>query len=55
VLANGERLTLTEAVLERKRRAAACYASQLDGDDPVVPPTMLTRLLRPFEVLVNPT
>jgi LmbE family N-acetylglucosaminyl deacetylase len=54
VLVHGERLAFTESILSRKRSAAACYTSQLEGDTPVVPPTMLIRLLRPFEVLVDP-
>jgi len=53
-LAHGERLPLADEVLDRKRVAVGCYASQTDGDAPVVPADMLTRLLRPFEVLVRP-
>lgn len=54
MLADGERLSLPDDVLARKRAAVACYASQTSGEDPVVPPAMLVRLLRPFEVLVRP-
>lgn len=54
VLAHGERLSFPEKVLARKRHAVACYSSQTSGADPVVPPAMLVRLLRPFEVLVRP-
>jgi LmbE family N-acetylglucosaminyl deacetylase len=53
-LAQGERLPLAEDVLDRKRAAVRCYASQIDGEVPIVPAEMLTRLLRPFEVLVGP-
>lgn len=54
-LAQGQRLSLSEVSLYRKRRAAACYVSQIDGDSPVVPTPMLARLLRPFEVFVRPS
>ena len=54
VISRGARLALTEDALARKRRAAACHASQVEGDPPVVPVAMLVRLLRPFEVLVSP-
>jgi LmbE family N-acetylglucosaminyl deacetylase len=49
------RLVLSAAVLQRKREALACYASQMQADastgrPPIVPPSALERLLRPFEV-----
>jgi len=54
LLAQGERLALPPAVLCRKDRAVSCYLSQLEGETPVVPPLMMVRLLRPFEVFVVP-
>ena len=53
-LVRGERLRMSARAMVRKRRAVACYDSQLRGPTPVVPPGMLVRLLRPFEVLVRP-
>lgn len=53
-ISRGERVELPTDVLERKRRAVACFASQIGGRSPVVPAAMLTRLLRTFEVLVQP-
>lgn len=50
----GEKLMLPPVVFDRKERAARCYASQVAGDSPVVPPMMMARLLRGFEVFVDP-
>lgn len=36
-----------------KRAAARAYASQLEGDDPILPPDTLARLLRSGEVLLR--
>jgi LmbE family N-acetylglucosaminyl deacetylase len=49
----GERLWLSVDGRRRKRAAFAAYSSQLDGDDPVVPASMLVRLDRDFEVFVR--
>lgn len=54
-IVGGQRLVLPDDVLRRKRRAVRCFASQIVGPTPVVPPSMivrLVRLVRPFEVLV---
>ncbi|MCU1367390.1 MAG: hypothetical protein JWL72_2568 [Ilumatobacteraceae bacterium] len=52
-LKTATRLPLADDVLSRKRAAVSCHRSQLEGRDPVVPPAMLARLLRPFEVVVT--
>lgn len=51
-LKGGQRLVLSTDARARKRRAIGCYVSQLEGDEPVVPPWMLVRLDRAYEVLV---
>lgn len=53
-IVEGQRLTLPPPIRDRKELAANCYVSQTTGDDPVVPPRMLVRLLRPFEVFLVP-
>lgn len=35
-----------------KKSAAACFESQLGGPTPILPPPVLARLLRPYEVLI---
>lgn len=50
----GRRLELGAETRRRKRAAIACYVSQTGGDDPVVPPAMLARLERSFEVFIDP-
>jgi LmbE family N-acetylglucosaminyl deacetylase len=50
----GHRLDLGPDARRRKHEAVRRFASQIDAPDPVVPPFMLERLLRPFEVLVDP-
>jgi len=50
-----KRLSLTAEQLEGKRRAAACFTTQLHaepeaGHEAVLPPHVLARLLRPYEV-----
>ncbi|MFZ6648014.1 PIG-L deacetylase family protein [Undibacterium sp. TJN25] len=49
------KLMLNAAVLEKKRAAVACYRSQLENDGstgrpPILPPSALARLLRPYEI-----
>lgn len=49
-------IDLSEEQLERKRQAVALFTSQLQPDDstgqaPILPPNVLARLLRDFEVL----
>ena len=51
-ISGGARLALSDGVLARKQRAVRCFASQIGGPTPVVPPSMIVRLVRPFEVLV---
>ncbi|MBI5089343.1 MAG: PIG-L family deacetylase [Actinobacteria bacterium] len=53
-LPRGQLLPLSPVVRRRKQLALAFYRSQLDGDQPVLPPGMLLRLDREFEVLVRP-
>ncbi|NLA34112.1 MAG: PIG-L family deacetylase [Actinobacteria bacterium] len=48
----GRRVELTDEDRRRKRLAVECFPSQTGGLEPVVPPMMLTRLTRDFEVLV---
>jgi LmbE family N-acetylglucosaminyl deacetylase len=38
---------------DRKRDAAACFASQITGDPAILPPHVRSRLLRSFEVLLR--
>jgi len=50
------KITLSPAMLARKRHAAQAFSSQLEGDAdaglaPVLSPTVLERLLQPFEVV----
>ncbi|MBM7119428.1 PIG-L deacetylase family protein [[Archangium] primigenium] len=52
------RILLDEPTLTLKRRATAAYVSQLDPDPstgkaPILPPYVLARLLRPFEVVLT--
>jgi LmbE family N-acetylglucosaminyl deacetylase len=51
-LRRGRRFDLDPSARRNKQRAIACYRSQIGGDEPVVPPRMLTRLDRPFELFV---
>lgn len=53
-IGTGHRLDLDPAAADRKRVASRRFASQTALPDPVVPPFMLDRLLRPYEVLVDP-
>ena len=53
-LSRANRVVLSANARARKQRAMACYVSQLEGPDPVVPAKMLIRLDRPYEVLVEP-
>jgi LmbE family N-acetylglucosaminyl deacetylase len=53
-IATGTRLSLLPSARARKRRAVACYRSQLGGTHPVVPAFMLDRLDRAGEVFVAP-
>lgn len=50
------KILLDPTTTERKRHAAHAFASQLEGDpliglEPVLPPSVLDRLMRPFEVV----
>lgn len=52
------RIPLDASTLELKRRATASYVSQLDSDpstgrEPILPPHVLARLLRSFEVVLT--
>jgi LmbE family N-acetylglucosaminyl deacetylase len=38
----------------RKRQAVRCFTTQLTGPDPVLPPAVIERLTRPYEVLLGP-
>ena len=51
------RVPLAPVALARKRRAIACFASQLGSaepavPDPVLPPHVVERFHRPFEVVL---
>lgn len=46
------RIDLGPDVAARKADAAACFASQLEGPEPILPDHVLRRLLRGFEVVV---
>lgn len=48
------RVELGPAIARRKRRAAGCFVSQLAGPDPILPPHVVRRLTRDFEVLLRP-
>ncbi len=48
------RVELGPQLTRRKRRAVRCFATQLSGPDPILPPPVLDRLTRPFEVLLKP-
>ena len=48
------RVELGEDIARRKRAAAACFASQLAGPAPILPPHVLARLVRSYEVYLNP-
>lgn len=38
----------------RKRRAVACFGTQLSGPEPILPAHIVARLTRSFEVLLAP-
>lgn len=49
------RLELSPDVMQRKRQAVACFVSQLQadpstGNQPILPPHVLARLLHPYEI-----
>ena len=48
----GRRFDLDASARRNKQQAIACYRSQTGGNEPIVPPRMLTRLDRPFELFV---
>lgn len=52
--AQTHRLDLSPVVTARKRRAARCFVTQLSGPDPILPPGVLRRLTRPYEILLTP-
>ena len=52
VLARGLRVDLDASAAAAKAAAVGAYRSQLEGDDPVVPPRHVERCLRPFEVVI---
>ena len=54
IFAGAQRFELTDDVLQRKRSAISQYKSQITGHPPVVPPWMISRLSRNFEVFVTP-
>jgi LmbE family N-acetylglucosaminyl deacetylase len=47
------RVDLGPELARRKQLAVRCFASQLDGPDPVLPTPVVERLTRPFEVLLT--
>lgn len=49
----GVRLDLSPEAARRKHAATLCFGSQTDGPSPVVPPRMLVRLRRAYEVYVS--
>ncbi len=48
------RVELGPDLARRKRRAARCFTTQLAGPDPILPPPVLERLTRSYEVLLVP-
>jgi hypothetical protein len=48
------RVELGPDLTRRKGRAVRCFTSQLTGPDPVLAPTAVERLTRPYEVLLGP-
>ena len=48
------RVELGPRLARRKRSAARCFATQLAGPDPILPPPVLARLTRPYEILLRP-
>jgi LmbE family N-acetylglucosaminyl deacetylase len=51
-LRSGRRFDLDASARRDKQQAIACYRSQTGGNEPIVPPRMITRLDRPFELFV---
>lgn len=49
----GYRVGLGAELTRRKREAARCFVTQLTGPDPILPPHVLRRLTRPYEILVT--
>lgn len=45
------RVPLPAALADRKRAAVGCFTSQIEGDDPILPPGILAHFTRPYEVL----
>jgi LmbE family N-acetylglucosaminyl deacetylase len=52
--ADAVRVDLGAETAQRKRRAVACFTSQVGGPEPVLPPAVLARLTRDFEILLRP-
>lgn len=48
------RVDLRPEIERRKREAARCFATQINGPDPVLPVAVLERLTRPYEVFLRP-
>lgn len=48
------RVDLSREEADAKRAAAACHTSQTAGPDPILPPHVLVRVTRGFEVLLTP-
>jgi LmbE family N-acetylglucosaminyl deacetylase len=48
------RFDLGDALSAKKRRAVGHFVSQLEGAEPILPPHVMERLIRPFEVFVAP-
>jgi LmbE family N-acetylglucosaminyl deacetylase len=48
------RVELGAELAEKKRGAVRCFTTQLAGPDPVLPPAVVERLTRSYEVLISP-
>ena len=52
-IARARQVRLDDGALAAKQRAVQAFVSQLEGEDPVLPPHVLARFLRPAEVLLE--
>lgn len=48
------RVELSSQIAARKRAAAHCFRTQIAGSEPILPPHVLRRLTRPFEIFLRP-
>ena len=51
---NTVRVDFGPVLASRKRRAVRYFTTQVTGSKPILPPAVLQRLVRPYEVLIEP-